>query len=262
MRQTRLIVMLGCLGVITLFSGALRAQSPRLGPWPGVRPLMHGGPDMFNFMSGKTVAGAPYSAQVNFERTQKLADGNFVDQKSSAMVYRDGQGRTRIEETRPTNSATPQRVIRIADSVGGVGYVLDPAKKTAYKFTLPSARLANSAQSPRSASNPNANSLSLGSKNMEGLFVQGTQTTHTIPAGQMGNAEAIQVSRTHWHSPDLSIDLRTETTDPLHGISTLSVTNISREEPASTLFEVPSDYTVVSGGPRRRRGSAGAAPAQ
>jgi len=203
---------------------------------------------MGNFMGGRTITGAPYSAQITFEHTQPLPDGNLINQKNSATVYRDGQGRTRVEEARPTKSGTPQQIIRITDPVARVVYLLDPAKKTAHKFTLPPPRPGNSEEPVRSRSNPNVASTSLGSKNLDGLFVEGTQITRTIPAGQMGNKEAIQITTDRWHSPELSIDLRTETKDPLRGNSTTSVTNISRDEPSSTLFQAPSDYTVVNSG--------------
>jgi hypothetical protein len=60
----------------------------------------------------------------------------------------------------------------------------------------------------------------------------------------------------------LSVDVSTETNDPQQGKSTTSLTNISRGEPASTLFEVPSDYTVVNSRPAGRRHFAPSAPPQ
>ena len=36
----------------------------------------------------------------------------------------------------------------------------------------------------------------------------------------------------------------TRTSDPRSGETTYKLTNINRSEPAKTLFEVPSDYTV------------------
>lgn len=259
MRQKRWMILIGCVGVMTLGSGALRAQWA--GPRPDFRPMVQGGPPMFGFMGGKTVTGAPYSAQVTFEHTQTLADGNLVDQKNSAMVYRDSQGRTRLEETRPTKSGNPEEIIRITDPVARVSYVLDASKKTAHRFTLPPARTGTFAQN-RPGSNPDVTSLSVGSKTLDGLFVQGTQITRTIPSGKMGNTEPIQTTTTRWYSPDLSTDVNSETTDPLHGNSTITLTNISRDEPASTLFEVPSDYTVVNGGPGARLRFAPSAPPQ
>jgi hypothetical protein len=255
------MLMMGCFGAVTLLSGVVRAQSEPLGPRPGFWPMMRSGPFMFHFM-GSTVTGAPFSAEVTSEHSQALPDGNLIDQKSSAMVYRDGQGRTRLEETHPTKSGKAQQIITINDPIAGFGYVLDPAKKTARKFALPPTRSGNFQQTHRAGSTPNVSSQSLGSKTLDGLFVQGTQTTRKIPAGQMGNTAEIQISTTQWYSTDLSIATLTETTDPLHGNSTTAFTNISRDEPASTLFQVPSDYTVVNLGPRGRQRFTHPAPAQ
>jgi len=250
MRQTRL-TMIYCLGLVMLTAVAAKAQGPA-GPRRGLRPMVQGGPPMFDFMGGKTVTGAPYSAEATFEHSQTLSSGNLIDQKNLATIYRDGQGRTRLEETRPAGSKNTRQIVRITDPVAGVAYVLNPAKKTAQKFTLPPSRPGRIGQAPRTGSNPNVNDQSLGSKNLEGLLVEGTQITRTIPAGQMGNSEPIQVSTTRWYSPDLSLSVRTETTDPLRGNTTTALTNISRSEPASTLFQVPSDYTIVSAGPKVR----------
>jgi hypothetical protein len=262
MRQTRCIWVVGCFGLMTLASSGLWAQSVAVGPRFGSRPMLHAGPPIFGFMGGKTVAGAPYSGQVTFEHTQTLPDGNLIDQKNTATVYRDSQGRTRLEEMRPSNSGSPQQIIRITDPVARVAYVLDPAKKTAHRFTLPPAKTGTSQPSFRAGSNVNVTSQDLGSNAANGMFVQGTQTTRTIPAGQMGNTAPIQITTTRWYSSELSVDVSTETNDPQHGKSMTSLTNISRGEPASTLFEVPSDYTVVNSGPAGRQHFAPSAPPQ
>jgi hypothetical protein len=262
MRPTRSFLMLGCIGLMTLVSGALWGQSGPVGPRFGSRPMMQAGPSMFGFMGGKTVTGAPYSAEVTFEHTQTLADGNLIDQKNTAMVYRDGQGRTRLEETRPSGSGNPQQVIRITDPVARVSYVLDPAKKTARRFTLPQARTGTSRPNFRTGSNANVTSQDLGSNTVDGLLAQGTETVRTIPAGMMGNTAPIQITTTRWYSPELSVDVSTETNDPQHGKSTTLLTDISREEPTSSLFEVPSDYTIVNSGPAGRQRFAPSTPPQ
>ena len=262
MRETRCIWMVGCFGLMTLASSGLWAQSVPVGPRFGSRPMMQAGPPMFGFMGGKTVTGAPYSGQVTFEHTQTLSDGNLIDQKNTATVYRDSQGRTRLEETRPSNSGNPQQIIRITDPVAHVAYVLDPAKKTEHRFTLPPAKTGTSQPSFRAGSNLDVTSQGLGSNTANGMFVQGTQTTRTIPAGQLGNTAPIQITTTRWYSPELSVDVSTETNDPQHGKSTTSLTNISRGEPANTLFELPSDYTLVNSSPAGRQHFAPSAPPQ
>ena len=119
------------------------------------RPVPFVGPDpqdtiMFvGFEAGlgnQVVTGAPYSAQVTSEFQQTLSDGNKVERKTATMVYRDGQGRTRREQTLPaigpySASAEAPRAIFINDPVAGVSYVLDPARKIARKMTRPASRL-------------------------------------------------------------------------------------------------------------------------
>ncbi len=245
-QKTQRILMIGFVALMTLPALAVRAQAPL--PRPGFH-MAEGGPPMFDFMGGKTVTGQPYSAQVTFKHNQTLQDGNLVEQTNTAMVYRDSQGRTRIEETRPTQSGNPEQIVRITDPTARVSYLLDPVKKTAHRFMLPPPRATSFQQPPRAGSNPNVTTQSLGSQTMDGLLAQGTQITRTIPVGQMGNTAPIQTITTRWYSTDLSIDLSTSTKDPLHGNSSTMLADLSRDEPASTLFQVPSDYTVVNGGP-------------
>ena len=65
-----------------------------------------GGPESeagFVFMDmaegNQVVKGAPYTATAITETTQVLADGNRISHKNTASLARDGQGRTRREET-------------------------------------------------------------------------------------------------------------------------------------------------------------------
>jgi hypothetical protein len=51
------------------------------------------------FSFDRLVKGAPYSAQAITETTQILSDGNRIVNSSTAAVYRDGEGRTRREQT-------------------------------------------------------------------------------------------------------------------------------------------------------------------
>src|SRR5689334_8018678 len=50
-------------------------------------------------ISGPPVKGAPYSAESVTESIQTLADGNRIVHRTSAMQYRDNDGRERREET-------------------------------------------------------------------------------------------------------------------------------------------------------------------
>jgi hypothetical protein len=208
----------------------------------------------------KVVTGEPYSAQLTTEHKEVLADGNQIDRTSTTLVYRDGQGRTYREETLSnigsySASGNPPRAIFINDPVAGVAYVLDPGNKTARKFSLrsrPSSGPSNTLMFQRGGSDPNSSTTSMGSKTMEGLLVQGTQFTRTIPAGRIGNAQPIQIVTTRWFSSELNVNVRTETSDPSRGHTITTLTNITRAEPDPSLFQLPADYTLQAAGTRNR----------
>jgi TonB family protein len=86
-------------------------------------------PEM-NFESAP-VKGAPYSAEAINESVQTLADGNRIVRKSTTLVYRDSEGRTRREQN--LNNIGPFAtagdapiMITITDPVAGTSYALDP----------------------------------------------------------------------------------------------------------------------------------------
>jgi TonB family protein len=90
---------------------------------------------------GQVVKGAPYAAEAVTESVQTLGDGNRIVRKSSALIYRDSEGRTRREQT--LNNVGPfatagdaPHVIFINDPVAGVNYSLDARTHTARKGTF------------------------------------------------------------------------------------------------------------------------------
>ena len=91
--------------------------------------------------------------------------------------------------------------------------------------------------------NRNVQTESLGTKVMDGLTVEGTRYARTIPAGQIGNDKPIVITREEWYSQDLQMVVASTRTDPRFGTTKYQLTNISREEPAQSLFAVPPDYT-------------------
>ena len=103
----------------------------------------------------------------------------------------------------------------------------------------------------------------LASQMIEGVSAEGQRITHTIPAGSIGNEQPIDIVDERWYSPDLQTVVMTRHSDPRSGETVFRLTNINRSEPARTLFEVPSDYTVreVPSGVntfRRKRAEGGA----
>jgi hypothetical protein len=90
-------------------------------------------------VAGKSVKGAPYSAEAVNETTQVLADGNRIVRRNSTKLYRDSEGRERREESvsRPgAAQAEPARTVFITDPVASFSATLDTSKRTAHKMPM------------------------------------------------------------------------------------------------------------------------------
>ncbi len=243
---------------LILFAVAMFAQGPPPGPGrhPGFGPgfgMMSAGPG-----SRTPVTGAPYSGVQTMQSQQTLTDGNEITRQEQSKVYRDGQGRVRMEHTmtRPWGGAaqTPQTVITIFDPVAGYSYRLNPTAMTADKMLL---------HTPNSASPPprhgkgmggdaaQIQTENLGTQTINGLSATGTRTTETIPAGTMGNQQAIQIVRETWISTDLKVPVMIKSSDPRFGSMAMQLTNVVQAEPDAALFQIPAGYTVNvrTGGP-------------
>jgi len=263
---------------------ALNAQEPPPGPPQDER--MPGGPlgarmKILGFEEmhpGKVVTGAPYSAVGVTETTQTLADGTTIDRKIQANIFRDGQGRVRRETTLPVigplvASGKSNSFVMIHDPVAGTAFILHPDTKIADQLPAPHHGQKNpgalqdkfEAHIQQEIANGTVKKEDLGTQTINGVAAQGTRYTHTIPAGQIGNDKPISAVTERWYSADLQVVVKSTRTDPRFGSTTYTLTNIQRQEPAATLFAVPSDYTVRQGHPHgrgnMRYGPAGQAPA-
>jgi hypothetical protein len=102
----------------------------------------------------------------------------------------------------------------------------------------------------------NVKTESLGRQTVEGVVADGTRTTVIIPAGQMGNEQPLQTVVESWYSPELQTTVLSRRSDPRTGETVTRYTNISRTEPAHSLFEVPADYKIGEAEPRGPRSGA------
>lgn len=228
--------------------------------------------------AGATVTGAPYSAQITTERVQVLQDGNRIVQTTSGTVARDGQGRTRREESvigLKAANGEPPRMVMIDDPVAQVHWTLDTQKKIAMKTPLPPGKpgaaialsipdtdvafaggpvtIGNTAHASSGLSvirkdfgsdDVNSTKSDLGTQTIQGVPATGTRIARTIPAGQIGNEQPIVITTETWYSPDLKVLVMSKSTDPRMGDTNYTLSNIERGEPSATLFQVPDDYTV------------------
>src|SRR5271157_816314 len=239
------------LCLLALAAGAYAQGPPARGP----RPMgPGGGPGGARFlgaepgMPGRVVKNAPYSADVVTESTQTLADGNHIRQTGNSHVARDSEGRTRLEQSLSglstiAGSATLPHVVFIHDPVAGQSYALNATDKTASKSIMqrpgrgngppPAQAGANGRNGQardqmagshmrggfpgRGANNQNVKTESLGRQTMEGVVVDGTRTTLTIPAGERGNEQPILVVTERWYSAELQTVVLSKRSDPRNG---------------------------------------------
>jgi hypothetical protein len=273
--------------LILLPASALLAQGPggggRFGRGPEMGP---GGPGRMGG-AGPVVTGAPYSAVEVVQTSETLSDGNTIQRKRQTNVYRDSSGRVRTEETITPDASTgkaPYTIATILDYVGGKRYVLNSSTMTAMESPLhvpPQARNGSangtaagstsntgaSAMAVRRGPNggagtndtmrPNVVRTALSPQTVNGVLASGVQHTETIPVGAIGNAKAIQTTRTEWVSSDLKVPVQIKSTDPRFGSTDMELTNIVQVEPNASLFIVPSGYTVKQGEPGRGPGGPG-----
>lgn len=211
---------------------------------------------------GCAVRGSPYSAERLTETVKVLADGNRIVQRNTEKLYRDSDGRTRIE-----SGWKGKPLVQIQDTVAGMSYRLYPDTKTGYRMAIAApapAGDAGAAVAGQAAPVPGAakvaeqlapalnvdaagtvtQSRSLGTKQIEGVTAIGTHTTVTVPAGANGNVKPMINTTEIWMARDLWIPLEMRMSNPFLGDSVMRVQNLSRLEPPTALFAVPADYTV------------------
>ena len=267
------------LSILPLCAVTIFAQGPRGGGGHG--PGGFGGFGGFEGRGGllgagtrTPVPGAPYSATETLTRQQTLGNGNQLLKTQTATVARDSQGRISTSETITPSAASGKpayTVETIFDPIAGYRYELNSSTMIAVQMPLPRPHNGGTPPPPHTPpANPQIGTTNLGTSTINGVLSTGTQLTETIPAGAIGNAQPIQVVRATWISNDLKVPVEIKSSDPRFGSSDLELTNIVAAEPSSSLFTVPSGYTIKDGGrggPGRpggdsRRGSGGNARRQ
>jgi hypothetical protein len=232
---------------------------------------------------GSPVQGAPYSATITNESVQTLADGNRIIQSNTGSTARDSEGRTRQDAALPAignlSAANAPRIVFIMDPVAQTSYTLNLTDKTAQRLSMPPggpmgsgpvsgakvffAQVGSASGTVGSLPPPpgpiamqknmtieeqsQATTEDLGTQTMEGLLVTGVRTTHTIPAGQIGNEKPLLIVTEVWTSPDLKTVVYSKRSDPRMGEQTFKLTNLVRAEPDASLFTVPADFKITDG---------------
>jgi hypothetical protein len=208
--------------------------------------------------SGRTVEGAPYSAEAITEMTQLLADGNRISERSSVRVTRDSRGRERREHegllvgalavatrlrlrgVHVATSSASQTVVGTAASGGNrAGQAV-----TTFQWSAAAVAPATLMALPTAAAGGPARVEVLEAQVIEGVKAEGVRNTVIIPAGAIGNELPITTVYERWYSPDLQTVVMSRRSDPRFGETVFRLVNIVRAEPPSDLFTVPTDYRI------------------
>ncbi len=201
---------------------------------PNIGPFAAQGEPAKTIFISDPVAGVNYSLDPNSKVAVKLP--------ANGLMKPSGGGGIRVKL--PPDLQPPPKdgqpvagaviVKRIEGAAGGIG--------TAGGFATGGANVMYFRQGSSDASAPTTEQL--GSKVIEGISADGARTTLTIAAGQIGNDKPIEIVDEMWRSPELQVIVHSEHSDPRMGSTVYSLKNVSRAEPAPTLFQVPADYTV------------------
>jgi hypothetical protein len=232
--------------------------------------------------NAETVKDQPYQAQATTEIKQTLVDGSHIVQTTTATVARDSEGRTvRIQKlstigpwkSKSDSDGSSTTLTSIFDPVAKTHIDYTSDTKVAHELPLPpelpsgtattvqangfavgpsaapTVNMVYSVQSRAGSPPPDkepgsTTTESLGTKTIEGFQVTGTRNVNTIPAGAIGNDKDIVVIRETWYSPELKLVIQSTQNDPRFGEATYSLTNIQRNEPDETLFQIPAGYKV------------------
>jgi hypothetical protein len=203
---------------------------------------------------------AMFGPLVNGPHGNEIRNVQISDPTTGSMIMLDLQGRTAHRMP-----AAPQLMLRnkYFGAGGSAGVAVDRIQVEKFEMAVPPPPPPPSppgvmggvmfnrveALSAMRAEKPVVESL--GTQFMEGVAVEGTRTTHTIPAGQIGNEQPINIVSERWFSPDLKVLVMSRQSDPRFGETTYRLTNITRAEPSPQLFEIPADFTIADPGGNR-----------
>jgi hypothetical protein len=209
------------------------------------------------------VAGVTYSLDTRSHTAHKSAPFMFHMTKRSgapgetqSFEFKTGQGTGIGGGTGGSGSVSTSTNVVVTAAQAGTRVAAPPSGDLDH-FTLRTEGASGYVFRTRPNSSANEVKEQLGKRLIEGVEAEGTRTTMTIPAGEIGNERPIEIVSERWYSPELQLVVMTRHSDPRSGETTYKLTNINRTEQAKSLFEVPPGFTVKE----MQFGTSGSAPA-
>lgn len=255
---------------ILLTATAANAQNPSPTPVPEQRPHRCGG---INYVAA--LPANPFTAKHTTTATTILPDGTKQLTELVEFVARDSDGRIRFEKQGfPDHARSQERVIlhtrdggqiETTQEIMGISILIFDCPDSMTIQIQPGMQIARvtkgtPAPEPRGPTRPYSirvtNLLSgklpphvsvedLGFREIEGISARGVRLTDlgTESDGEW-NGKPVRVTET-WASDDLAATILEIHSDPRKQMEgTMTLTNIKREEPIHSLFEVPPGYKV------------------
>jgi len=190
------------------------------------------------------ISDVPFSAKVLLELTETLPDGTTAIHKTFNIIARDSHGRTRNEVRfwNPSNGSEPNlNYGTLYEPSSHVRTYIYPGTHFAREFVL-NPNNSTGEQMPTDSRLPPVQKEDLGVNSRDGLRLQGTRETAIYPSGNSPSPESITVTKEIWYSPELQIVFSIKRTDSHIGTQTAVVTDLNREGPSASLFQVPPEY--------------------
>lgn len=182
----------------------------------------------------------PVVANIESTQTTQLKDGNQIVRKVEAKFYRDGSGRTRLDQG---SQAT------ISDPTEYVVYMLDLNAKSCQRIDIPKGQLRSTQPDHTQPAQPTQPRAQLGFREIDGIPTTGAEYVNIIPAGSsLGNSKAIEKITRVWHSEELQLPVLITIADPMVGDLTVQYKYLQRGGSVSAeIFRVPAGFKIVAG---------------
>lgn len=219
-------------------------------------------------VGGKVVTGKPILAAFTITHTESLP-GNTISNTTTGMFARGADGSTyrdvKMSAIGPwAASGKAQEFAYIRNVTTGMQYVVNVTKGTYRVFPIDGHNPPPGGQNARPIRPTPTNETV--TDNPSGTYTDSfTKTvypaddklvTRTIPAGAIGNLNALVITTERWYSSALDVLLEDTHSDPRFGTTTYQLSNISLS-PASSLFTPDPAFTQVTGGGTEKGGRRG-----
>jgi hypothetical protein len=192
----------------------------------------------------KPIPGASFSARVELQTTQTLADGSTVAYHTfnARFPREDAQRKSPVEQShhRCGRQLELYRFVRSGYPNAGVSL--------SRRSLRPPIRLRCTTAGSVARSSGEQSLSAYSAKGRFGRKVQlsGLRETKTYPPGSIGNEKPIAITDEYWYSPGLQVNVSVTRTDPRFGVQTVELTDLKRGEPDAALSEIPAEYKVVN----------------